>query len=133
MYVSYIHYWFQRFQARMLSHVQLFVTPWTIARQVPLSLGFLRQEYQSGLPFPPPGDLLDPGIKPTSPVSPALAPSGKPGGSDCKESTCTEGDLELILGLGRPPGGGDGNPLQNSCLENPHGQRSLAGYSPWGC
>ena len=41
-------------------------------------------------------------------------------------------DLGSIPGLGRPPGGGHGNPLQYSCLENPHGQRSLAGYSPWG-
>ena len=42
-------------------------------------------------------------------------------------------DLGMIPGLGRSSGGGTGNPLQNSCLENPHGQRSLAGYSPWGC
>ena len=41
------------------------------------------------------------------------------------------GDLSLIPGLGRSPGGGCGNPLQYSCLENPQGQRSLAGYSPW--
>ena len=53
-------------------------------------------------------------------------------GSDGKESTCNVGDLGLILGLGRSPGGGHGNPLQNFCLENPHGQ-NLAGYSPWGC
>ena len=57
---------------------------------------------------------------------------GFPGGSDGKESTCNEGDLGLIPGLGRSPGGWHGNPLQYSCLENPHGQRSLAGYSPWG-
>ena len=43
------------------------VTPWTVARQAPLSLGFLRQEYWSGLPFPSPGDLSDPGIEPGSP------------------------------------------------------------------
>ena len=53
------------------SHVQLFVTPWTIAHQAPLSMGFSRQEYWSQLPFPSPGDLPDPGIKPTS-ASPAL-------------------------------------------------------------
>ena len=56
-----------------------------------------------------------------------------PGGSDGKEFACNVGDLGLIPGLGRFPGGGHGNPLQYSCLENPHGQRSLAGYSPWGC
>ena len=54
-----------------------------------------------------------------------------PGGSDGKESTFRVGDLGSIPGLGRSPGGGHANPLQYSCLENPHGQRSLAGYSPW--
>ena len=58
---------------------------------------------------------------------------GFPGGSDDKESTCNAGDLDLILGLGRSPGGRHGNPLQYSCLENPYGQRSLVGYSLWGC
>ena len=45
-----------------------FATPWTVARQAPLSLGFARHEYWSGLPFPPPGDLPNPGIKPASPA-----------------------------------------------------------------
>ena len=57
----------------MLSQVQLFVTPWTVACQVPLSMGFPSQEYWSGLPFPPPRDLPNPGIEPTSPVAPSLA------------------------------------------------------------
>ena len=57
---------------------------------------------------------------------------GFPGGSDGKESTCNVGDLGSTPGLGRSPEGGHGNPLQYSCLENPHGQRSLASYSPWG-
>ena len=48
------------------------------------------------------------------------------------ESACNVGDLGLIPGLGRSPGGGHGNPLLYSCMENPHGQRSLVGYSPWG-
>ena len=56
-----------------------------------------------------------------------------PGDSDGKESACTVGDLGSIPGLGRSPGGGHGYPLQYSRLENPHGQKSLAGYSPWGC
>jgi len=47
-----------------------------------------------------------------------------PGGLDSKGSACKVGDLSLISGLGRSPGGGHGNPLQYSCLENPHGQRS---------
>ena len=49
------------------------MTLWTVARQAPLSMGFPRQENWSGLPFPPPGDLPDPGMEPVSPVSPALA------------------------------------------------------------
>ena len=57
---------------------------------------------------------------------------GFPGGSDGKESACKEGDLGSVPGLGRSPGGGHGNPLQYSCLENPHGQRSLAGCHPQG-
>ena len=55
-----------------------------------------------------------------------------PGGSFGKESTCDAGDLGLIPGLGRYPGGGHGNLFQYSGLENPHGQRSLVGYSLWG-
>ena len=57
----------------MLNCVLLFVTPWTVAHQAPLSMKFPRQEYWSALPSPTPGDLPDPRIKPTSPVSPALA------------------------------------------------------------
>ena len=62
-----------------------FVIPWTVACQAPLSVGFPRQEYWSGLPFLPPGDLPDPGTEPRSLESPALAggffttePPGKP-------------------------------------------------------
>ena len=69
----------------VLSHVQLFATPWTVAHQAPLSTGFSRQEYWSGFPFPTPADLPDLGIKPMSLVFPALAgnffataPLGKP-------------------------------------------------------
>ena len=54
------------------SHVQLFETPWTVAHLAPLPMGFSSQEYWSGLTFPSPGDLPDQGIKPMSPVSPAL-------------------------------------------------------------
>ena len=58
--------WLLLFSRSVMSHS--FATPWTLAHQVPLSMGFSRQEYQSGLPFPPPGDLPDPGIKPVSPA-----------------------------------------------------------------
>ena len=53
---------------KLLSSVQLFVTPWTVAYQALPSVGFSRQEYWSGLPFPSQGDLPDPGIEPTSPA-----------------------------------------------------------------
>ena len=68
-----------------LSRVRLFVTPWTVAHQAPLSMGFSRQEYWGGLLFPPPWDLPDPRIKQASPEALALAcrfftaePPGKP-------------------------------------------------------
>ena len=71
--------------AQPLSHVQLFVTPWTVAHQAPPSTGFSSQEYWSGLPFPSLGDLPNPGIEPVSLAAPALAgrffttaPPGKP-------------------------------------------------------
>ena len=70
---------------QLFSCIWLFATPWTIDHQTPLSMGFSRQEYWSGLPVPPPGDLPNPGIEPMSPVFPALAdglfvtePPGKP-------------------------------------------------------
>ena len=56
-----------------LSHIQLFETPWTVTGEAPLSTEFSRQEYWSGLPFPSPGNLPDPGIEPMFPVSPELA------------------------------------------------------------
>ena len=88
----------------MLSCVWLFVTPWTVAHQALLSMRFSRQEYWTGLPFPSPGNLSNPGIEPTSLMSSALAGgffttsttlealkwmgSHLPGGSDGKESAC---------------------------------------------
>ena len=59
--------------AKLLSRIRLFEIPWTVAHQAPLSMGFSRQEYWSGLPFPSPGELPDPGIEPESLVSPSLA------------------------------------------------------------
>ena len=60
------------------SRVWPFATPWTVARQAPLSMGFSRQEFRSGLPCPPPGDLRDPGIEPTAPTGPALQAGSLP-------------------------------------------------------
>ena len=64
-----------------LSRVRLFVTPWTVAYQAPLFMGFSRQEYWSGLPFPSPGDLPDPGIEPGSPALEADSLTSEPQGS----------------------------------------------------
>ena len=114
------------------SHVWLFVTPWTIAHQAPLSMGIFRQEYWSGLPCPSPGDLPDPGIKP---ISPALQMDSLPAewsgrlyflgfldGEVVKNPPANAEDARdvgLIPGLGRSPGEGNGNPLQYSCLKIP--------------
>ena len=69
----------------MLVCIRLFVTPWTVAHQAPLSMEFSRQGYWSGVPFPTPGDLLSPGMETESPVTLALEgrffitePRGKP-------------------------------------------------------
>ena len=66
---------------KLLSCVQLFATPWTVARQAPLSMGFSRQEYWSGLPFPSPGDLPNPGIEPRSPALQVDALTSEPPGN----------------------------------------------------
>ena len=55
-------------KVKLLSYIRLFLTPWTVAYQAPPSMGFSRQEYWSGLPFPSPGDLPNPGIEPGSPA-----------------------------------------------------------------
>ena len=73
-------------KVKSLSRVRLFVTPWTVGHQAPLSMGFSRQEYWSGWPFPSPGDLPNPGTEPWSPALQADAltsePPGKPPGKN---------------------------------------------------
>ena len=86
--------------------------PWSITHQAPLSMGFPRQEYWSGLPFPPPGAFQV-----------ALV---------IKNPPANEGDIidaDSIPGLGKSPGGGHSNSLQYSCPEGHHRQRSLADYN----
>ena len=108
------------------SHVQLFATPWTVAHKALLFRRFPRQEYWSGLPCPPPGELPNPGIEPTFPAASALqmgslllvsmvAQLVKNPPASARELRA----LGFIPGLGRSPGEGHGNPLQYSCLENP--------------
>ena len=67
-------------KVKSLSRLRLCATPWAVAHQAPLSMGFSRQEYWSGLPFPSPGDLANPGIKPGSPALQADALSSEPPG-----------------------------------------------------
>ena len=68
-------------KVKSLNRVRLFATPWTVAYQAPPSMGFSRQEYWSGLPFPSPGDLPDPGIEPWSPTFQADALTSEPPGN----------------------------------------------------
>ena len=76
----YVYIYICIYIVKLLSHVCLLVTPWTVAHQAPPSMEFSRQEYWSGLPFPSPGDLPDPGVKPGSPALQADAlPSEPPG------------------------------------------------------
>ena len=75
-------------KAKSLSRVQLFTAPWTAAHQAPLSMGFSRQEYWSGLLFPSPGDLPDPGIKPGSPALQADTLLSEPPGKSDKVKAC---------------------------------------------
>ena len=70
--------WLQKVKSEVAQSARLFATPWTAAYQAPLSMGFSRQEYWSGLPFPPPGDLPDPGIEPGSPALEADALPSEP-------------------------------------------------------
>ena len=93
-------------KVKSLSHVRLFATPWTVVYQAPPSMGFSRQEYWNGLPFPSPGDLPNPGIEPRSPALQADSlptelqgkPLGPPKGqfSDIREEGHLEG-LEWAL------------------------------------
>ena len=67
-------------KVKPLSRIRLFATPWTVTYQAPPSMGFSRQEYWSGVPFPSPGDLPDPGIEPGSPALQANALTSEPPG-----------------------------------------------------
>ena len=96
--------------AQLFSHVWLFATPWTVACQALLSMGFPRQEYQNGLPFPSPGDLPNPGIEPALPALAGRFFATEPAGKPVVTSNC-----HFI-----------------TPLSYQFGQRSLAGYSPCG-
>ena len=80
-------------KVKSLSRVRLFVTPWTVVYQAPQSMEFSRHEYWSGVPFPSPGDLPDPGIKPGSPTLHTDALPSKPPG----KSIITKGILKIKI------------------------------------
>ena len=122
--------------AQSLSCVQFFVAPWTVAHQASLSMAFSRQEYCSEVPFPLPGHLPDPGIKPGSP---ALA-GGFFIASATWEAPCcvrqyiwisSAGDLGSIPWVGKSPWRRKWQPTPVFLPGESHGQRSLAGSSLW--
>ena len=117
------------------------MTLWTIAHQAPLSMGFFRQKYWSGLSCPPPGDLSPPGTEPASLESPALIGRffttnipklGFPGSSAVKNPPAMQEMRVQSLGQEDPLGGGM-QPTPVFLPGGSHGQRSLVGYRPWGC
>ena len=112
-----IYFCFSEVKWKLLSRVRPSATSWIVAFQAP-SMGFSRQEYWSGLPFPSPGDLPDPGIKPRSHKLQADSLPAEPQGKPVESAHNTE-DLSLIPRSRRSPGEGNGNPLQYSFLENP--------------
>ena len=92
------------------------MTPWTVARQAPLSMDFFRQGFWSGLPFPSPGDLPDPGTEP---------------GSHALQLTCNVGELGFIPGLGRSHGDGNSYQLGYFGLENSMDSTVLGVSKSW--
>ena len=90
-------------QSKTLSHVQLFVSPWTVAYQAPPSMGFSRQEYWSGLPFPSPGDLPDSGIEPRSPALQADALPFEPPGRLYLKLSTLQTEPTLLCGYSLSP------------------------------
>jgi len=84
-------------EVKSLSRVQLFATPWSVAYQAPPSMGFSRQEYRSGLPFPSPGDLPDPGIESGSPARQADALRAEPPGIQVVKSRPWDNWMDMQL------------------------------------
>ena len=129
-------------KVKLLSRVRLFATPWTVAHQAPLSMGFSRQEYWSGVPFPSPGDLPGPGIEPGSPALRADALTsdydrlGFPGGASGKEPTCQyrrhkrHGFNPWVRGVRKIPWRKAWQPTPVFLPGESRGQRSLVGYGP---
>ena len=111
---------------KSLSHVGLFATPWTVAYQASLSMGFSRQEYWSGLPFPSPGDLPDPGIEPRFPALEADAltsilspgdlpdPGIEPGSPALQAGPIPAGTEALAIGQSKVSASVNSHPVESS-------------------
>ena len=104
-------------EGKSLSRVRLFATPWTVAHQAPPSMRFSRKEYWSGLPFPSPGDLPDPGIEPRSPALQADALTSEPPGKPRMLSCFSRVWLSVTLCTCSPPGSSVHEILQERILE----------------
>ena len=100
-------------KVKLLGHVRLFATPWTVACQAPQSMEFSRQEYWSGLPLPSPRDLLNPGVGPGSPALQADTLPSEPPGKPCSQRREWQSTPVFLPG-------------------ELHGQRSLVSYHLWG-
>ena len=94
--VAHLVIWLVCWKWKLLSRVWLFTTPWTVACQAPLSMGFIRQGYWSGLPCSPPGDLPNPGIQPRSPTLQAYSLPNEPPG---RPRNTGVGSLSLLQGI----------------------------------
>ena len=99
---------------------------------LPLVTHLVKKKKKSVCSVGDPGSIPGSGRFPGRDTLPSPVFLGFPGGWDAEESACNAGDLGLIPGLGGFPGGGHSNPLQDSYLENSHGQRSLVDYCLWG-
>jgi len=153
--ISFSNEWKWKVKVKSLSRVWPSATPWTAVFQAPPSMGFSRQEYWSGVPLPSPKLCLShflfhfkshaiffnlnyhPILKETFRLCQKTRGTLFDGASQVllmvENTPANAGDkrdMGFTPGSGRPPGGGHGNPLQYSCLENPHRQRSMMGYSP---
>ena len=106
--------------------------PWIVAHQTPLSMRFSRQEYWSGLPFPPPGDLPDPGIEPASPTLQAGSLSMSHQGRATEALGDQDSHVWQSPWVGKIPWKRKRQPTPVLLPGKSHGQSSLVGYSPWG-
>ena len=117
-------------EVKLLSHVRLLVTPWTVVYQAPQSMEFSRQEYWSGLPFPSPGDLPNPGIKPRSPTLQADALLSEPPGKPHIPAT-RELIFRITTAIPGFPGDASGKKKKKKKPPVSAGRCKRRGFDPW--